>query len=108
MSMPSKIAAVGEADSMLLFRAMGVQTYETHTPQETEKAVTKAAREGAAVIYITERAAQGIGETLERYRLQPFPAIIPIPGSEGSLGTGQAALKADMEKAIGMDIDNNE
>ncbi len=104
MSQKNRIAAVGEPQSMLLFRAMGVRTFETRTREEAEAAVNRAARDGAKVIYITERAAEGLEETLQRYAGEPYPAIVPIPGSEGSLGRGQAALKADMEKAVGMDI----
>ena len=37
----------------------------------------------------------------------PYPAIIPIPDALGSKGTGMKTLKANVEKAVGVDILNN-
>ena len=41
------------------------------------------ARDNFAVIFITESVAKDMEETLERYE---YPAIILIPGNQGSLG----------------------
>ena len=57
-----------------------------------------------AVIYITEQAAQTVKEEIQKYRSKRFPAIILIPGSQGSLGLGMRAVKESVEKAVGADI----
>ena len=48
--------------------------------------------------------AASIPETLDRYKSQSLPAIIPIPGSQGATGYGMAALNANVEKAVGANI----
>ena len=58
----------------------------------------------AAVILITEDTAARIPEAISRYRADPVPAIIPIPGASGSNGLGMANVRANVEKAVGADI----
>jgi V/A-type H+-transporting ATPase subunit F len=41
---------------------------------------------------------------INKYKDKPTPAIILIPGREGSLGLAQAALRASVERAVGSDI----
>ena len=68
------------------------------------RSIDRLAREGAAVIYITEQSAEMIPDTIRRYLTQPFPAIIPIPNREGTTGLGMAGIKRNVDKAIGVDI----
>ncbi len=102
--MNQKIAVVGEADSILLFRAVGVETHCVQDGAAAEKAIHRLAQAGYAVIYITESMAQAAAEAVARYRAEPFPAIIPIPGSDGPTGQGMKAIRASIEKAVGTDI----
>ena len=41
---------------------------------------------------------------IDKFKDDPTPAIILIPGREGSLGLGQAALKDAIERAVGADF----
>lgn len=100
----SKIAAVGDRDSILLFRSVGARTFAADGQEAVEKAIHRCAREGVAVIYITEEAASLVPETMARYANEPYPMIIPIPGQSGSHGFGAAQIKRNMEKAVGSDI----
>ena len=45
-----------------------------------------------------------IPEAVEKYKTVPFPAIIPIPNAEGSLGLGMKGIRDNIEKAIGADL----
>jgi V/A-type H+-transporting ATPase subunit F len=100
----AKMAAVGERDVVTAFKAMGLAVMPAEQADEASRAVHRLAREGYAVIFVTERIAAMIPETLGRYQSEPTPAIIPIPGSRGSVGLGMARLRANVEKAIGADI----
>jgi V/A-type H+-transporting ATPase subunit F len=60
--------------------------------------------EGFAILYIEENPAQELASEIDRFKDSPTPAIILIPGREGSLGLGQSALHAAVERAIGTDI----
>ena len=41
---------------------------------------------------------------IDKFKDSPAPAIILIPGREGSLGLGQSALKAAVERSVGTNI----
>lgn len=99
-----KIAAVGSRDTVLAFRALGLEVKPVNTAQEASRAVFDLAQAGCAVIFITEDMAAQIQETIGRYKTEPLPAIIPIPGAAGSDGSGMKNVRANVEKAIGADI----
>ena len=100
----SKIAAIGPKEAVLAFRALGLTVLPVTTPEEASRAVFQLAEEGFSVIFITEKEAAQIEETISRYKTSPTPAIIPIPGASGGTGLGMQAVRANGEKAIGADI----
>lgn len=81
-----------------------METVFADTRDEIERAIHRLAREGTAIIYITEPAALKASEAIDRYKAETFPAIIPIPNRDGSLGVGTSNIKSNIEKAIGADI----
>jgi V/A-type H+-transporting ATPase subunit F len=99
-----KIGVVGEKDAIIAFLALGIDIKAVENPDEAMNAVDSMAREGYGIIFITETAAKEIKETIDRYKNQMLPAIILIPGSQGSLGIGLANIKDNVEKAVGVDI----
>ena len=42
--------------------------------------------------------------SIDKYRDQKFPAVIPIPGVDGSYGIGMRSVSLAVEKAVGADI----
>ncbi len=102
--MLSKIAVVGEKESVLGFKAVGFDVFETSSPEETESAVHRLAGEGYGIIFVTEQALQPVQHILQKYKEQQVPAIIPIPGRAGSLGLGMAGVHKSVERAVGADI----
>lgn len=99
-----KIGVVGERDAVIAFLALGITVKAADTPEEAMKAVDTMAREGYGIIFVTETIAKDITETIDRYKNAILPAVILIPGSKGSLGIGLAAIKSNVEKAVGVDI----
>ena len=53
---------------------------------------------------LEEVLAQELQHEIDRYKDSPRPAIILIPGREGSTGLGLTALKAAVERAVGPNI----
>ena len=98
------IAVIGDPESVMLFRVLGVQTIAAETGEETAKAIHRLAREGCSIIYLTEQLAEMVPEELARYQARTYPAIIPIPGSRGSDGFGKKQIQANIYKAVGMDL----
>ncbi len=102
--MKNKIAVVGDKDSVMLFKAVGLDVKDVQTASQAQKAIHTLAQEGYAVIYITEDFAQKAQEAISLYDNQPFPAIIPIPDKDGIKGIGLQGIKKNVEKAVGADI----
>ena len=102
--MTDRIAVVGDWNSILGFRALGRETVPVKNSQEAKEAVRELAKEECAVIYLTEQLAKEMTDTLQRYKDALRPAIILIPGREGSLGIGQSNIESAIKRAIGTDI----
>lgn len=105
MERNNKIAIIGEKESILPFKAVGVDVFPVERYFEAVEILKKLARD-YSVIFVTEDLAKEIEETLDRYRVKPFPAIIPIPKASGSDGYGMENISKNVEKAIGIDILN--
>ena len=86
------------------FRALGLDTYPVTSVDEAREKVRELAKTNCAVIYLTEQLAKDMEDVISRYKDEIRPAIILIPGKEGSLGIGMANVKTAVERAVGADI----
>lgn len=98
------IGVIGDKDSILGFKAIGLSVFEAYTENEAEALIEKLSSSGYAVIYITEQLVDKMMIVMEKYNSRMTPALIPIPGSKGSLGIGLGVVKKAVEKAVGADI----
>jgi V/A-type H+-transporting ATPase subunit F len=99
-----KIAVLGDKDSVLGFKALGLDVYCVESVDEAKSTLHHLAREDYAVVYLTEQLARYMEDEMDRYKDELTPAIILIPGKEGSLGIGMANVKKSVERAVGADI----
>lgn len=104
MSQTYSIAAIGDWDSVMGFKALGLDTYPAAGPGEAREIIEKLACEDCAVIYLTEQLAQELEDLVEKYKDELKPAIILIPGKEGSIGIGRRNIQRSIERAVGVDI----
>ena len=102
--MAERIAVVGDWNSILGFRALGLETFPVKDAQAAKDTVRELAKENCAVIYLTEQLAKDMPDTLQRYKDALRPAIILIPGREGSLGIGKGYIESAIKRAIGTEI----
>ena len=88
------------------FKALGLETYPAAAAEEAVKILRRLTREhdDYAIIYIEENFAAQMSHEIDRFKDSPTPAIILIPGREGSLGLGQNALRSAVERAVGTNI----
>ena len=56
------------------------------------------------MIYLTEQLAKDMEDVISRYKDEIRPAIILIPGRQGSLGIGKENIQRAIERAVGADI----
>ncbi len=99
-----KIAVLGDRESVLGFKALGLDVFPTETAQEAGELLHRLAKENYAIIYLTEQYAAQIGDEVSRYKDEPSPAVILIPGKGGSLGIGKRNVTESVERAVGADI----
>ena len=99
-----KIGVVGDKDSILAFKALGVDVYPVVSKEEARKTIDTLANENYGIIFVTEQVAALVEETVERYNRELLPAIILIPNHQGSSGIGIQKINDYVEKAIGSNI----
>ena len=101
-----KIAVIGGRDTVMGFRALGLDTFPAANSEEARSVLRSVTREGEdyAIIYLEETLALQLQHEIDKFKDSPTPAIILIPGREGSIGLGQQALKDAVERAVGTNI----
>ena len=101
MATTYRIAVIGSWESVMGFRALGLETYPVTAPEEAREL----AKSGdCGIIYLTEQLAKDLPDVLDRYKDELRPAIILIPGREGSLGIGMNNIQQSIQRAVGADI----
>ena len=99
-----RIAVMGDKDSVLGFKALGLDVFPVDSLEVARHTLHRIAKEDYAVVYLTEQLAVQMEPDVNRYKDALTPAIILIPGKEGSLGLGMANIKKSVERAVGADI----
>jgi V/A-type H+-transporting ATPase subunit F len=100
-----KVGVIGDRESILGFSALGIDIFAYETAAEVNALLlNKEIVERYAILYITETAAAESMEAISKYRGSRTPAIILIPGKNGSLGLGMQDVRRSVEKAVGADI----
>ncbi|MPM79073.1 V-type sodium ATPase subunit G [bioreactor metagenome] len=99
-----KVAVVGDKDSILAFKALGVDVFPVYDHEEARRTVDTIARNNYGIIFITEQIASLIPDTIERYNKEIIPAVILIPSNQGTLNIGMSRINNNVEKAVGSNI----
>ncbi|MDR1620186.1 MAG: V-type ATP synthase subunit F [Clostridiales bacterium] len=102
--MANTIGVIGDRDSVLLFKAVGLDVFFETEGEKAQRTIRRLVREGYRVIFMTEELYTQCGEAVAQFKSEAFPAIIPIPGNKGTRGVGMQDIKKNVEKAIGADI----
>jgi V/A-type H+-transporting ATPase subunit F len=100
----SNIAVLGDKDSILCFRAIGVSTYPVANSEDAKPILKRLCREHYAVIFVTEPIAREILSLIDDLTKGPLPSIVLIPNNQGSLGLGMERIKRTVVRTTGADI----
>lgn len=107
------IAIIGPKEVVFGFKAIGVNTHFSSNAETTLTTLQELKSEKImdsdlpryAIIFILEAHAKAIPEDdYKKLTSDPLPAIIALPGPEGSTGFGLDRLGQIVEKAIGSNI----
>ena len=103
-----KIGVIGDRDSVLAFRAVGMDVKYADGQTEAVAALREFAASNYAVVFVTEHVAGIAEEEIDKYKESVMPAIIALPNNQGSTGLGMAGIRKSVERAVGADIFGNE
>ena len=101
-----KIGVLGGRETVMGFKALGLEVYPVENPEEAKRVFrdVTSGDDQLAILYVEENLAEGLRHDIDRFKDTPTPAIILIPGRDGSLGLGLSALQAAVERAVGTNI----
>ena len=105
--MTGKCAIVGDGDSIMVFKAAGVDAFPADDSKKARELLRKVARE-YAVIFLTEELAKELGDFLKRFDEEPYPVVLTIPSKNGSTGYGAEEIRRASERALGVDLFAND
>ena len=75
-----RIAVIGDPDSVLGFKALGLEVCPAEDVEQARQAIHRMAKENYAILYLTEQLAAQLQSEIARYQDALTPAIILIPG----------------------------
>ena len=97
------MAIVGDGDSIMVFKAAGVDAFPAADEKKAREVLRKVAVD-YQIIFLTEELARALGDFLKRFDEEAYPVILPIPSGKGSDGYSMELLTSAMERALGVDI----
>ena len=100
--MQGKMAIVGAAESIMVFKAAGVDAFPAADEKSARDTLKRVARE-YPVVFLSEEYAAPLADLLKRFDEEAYPVVLPIPSGR-ERGYGEAFLKDAMERALGVDI----
>ena len=99
-----KIALMGNRDTIIGFKLLGVSLFPVNKKEEAEEILNKLVKEEYAVIFVTEEIGCQIIEEIEILQKTSFTSITIIPSKSEKKYLGLKILRNNIEKAIGTDI----
>ncbi len=100
--MQGKMAVVGSAETITVFKAAGVDAFPVSDEKSARETLRRVARD-YPVVFLSEEYAEPLHDLLKRFDEEAYPVVLPIPTGRET-GYGEAFLKASMERALGVDI----
>ena len=106
--MGTRIAAFGESDIMLIFKAAGIDVFpvtaDIEEISEAEKKLRQLIGEGYGIIFMTETIAVKLDQIIKGYSNKLLPSIVVIPGLGERNNYAIRNLRRAIIKAVGADV----
>jgi V/A-type H+-transporting ATPase subunit F len=100
----SKIAFIGDRDSVWGFQAFGIAAFPVSSADEARDAFEGAVSSAHTVIFVTEDVYEACAEQVAQYRNLALPTVTVLPGVRGSRGLAAAEIHEAVSAAVGADI----
>lgn len=101
-----KIGVIAARDTVIGFKALGLDTFPVDSADAARRSLRSliSPESEYAIIYLEDSFAEALKTEIDRVKERPSPAIILIPGRNGSLGIGMNELREAVDKAVGVAI----
>jgi len=107
--MESKVAVLGDADFVMPFSALGLDTFVVgHTSQEAIEAAEKIVSDKYALVVVAENVAPALEEVFSAQMDSAVPCIVVVPFTTEPMGFATAALAKSLKMATGINILQND
>ncbi len=103
-----EIAFLGDADSVLGFRALGVETIVPNDDDDARKQFERLVKQKTSIIMITEKMMDCLQEQMEEVVHMAIPAVVVLPGITGTLKRGEDTIRELIIRAVGVDLMSDE
>ena len=98
------IAMIGNRDSIIGFKLLGITIFPVSKKEETIEILNKIVKEKYAAVFITEEIAIQVFEKIEELQKNSLLSFTIIPNKFEKKNLGLKILEKNIEKAIGTDI----
>jgi len=103
--MEGKIAVLGDADFVMPFSALGLDTYAVgRAPEQVIEAAERIVAAEYALLVVAEDIAPAAHEVLGKTESRPTPCVVVVPFTAESQGYATEALGRVLKLATGIDI----
>ena len=100
-----KIAIIGSPDTILGFKAVGIEPRGIDDIEQGRKVISALRKSDEyGIVSVTEDWAEKLDQELVLLEEETLPAVIRIPSSSSATGKGLRSLKRIVERAVGSDI----
>lgn len=103
-----KVAFLGDADSVLGFRALGVETVVPEGEDDAREEFQRLVAEETSIIMVTEDMMEVLQEQIEETVHMPVPSVVVLPGIRGTRKKGEQTIRELIIKAVGVDLMSEE
>jgi V/A-type H+-transporting ATPase subunit F len=103
-----EIAFLGDIDSVLGFRALGIETVIPESHDDARVQFVKLVKEKYSVIMITEDMLDHLHEQIEETVHKAIPSVIVLPGITGTQKRGEDTIRELIIRAVGIDLMSEE
>jgi len=98
------IAFLGDMDSVLGFRALGVETVVPDGPEDARERFQTLVKQGTSVIMVTEDLLDTLQDLIDDTMHRPLPAVVVLPGITGTQKRGEDTIRELIIRAVGVDL----
>ena len=107
--MEGKVAVLGDADFVMPFSALGVDTYSVgQTAEQILEIANKIISDKYALVVVAENIAPAVKEIFSDYQDMPTPCIVVVPFTAEPTGVATKTLGEVLKMATGINISQND